>query len=43
MTKTGWWNIEYTIEPNDADLEHIAKCIKEGYMSGQMVQEGEDD
>ena len=26
--KKGWWKIDYTIEPNDADLEHIAEEIK---------------
>lgn len=42
MTKTGWWTIEYTIEPNDADLEHIANLIKEGFTSGEMIQEAEE-
>ena len=37
--KTGWWNITFTIEPNDCDLEHIAEKIKEGYTSGEMIQE----
>ena len=39
--KGGWWTIEYTIEPNDVDLEHIAQCIKEGYLSGEIEQEEE--
>jgi len=43
MTKTGWWSIEYTIKPNEMDLEHIAELIKEGFTSGQIVQEDEDD
>ena len=30
-------------QPNETDLEHIAKCIIEGYDNGQLIQEGEDD
>lgn len=40
MTR-GWWKITYTIEPNDIDLEHIAKLIQEGYIEGEMVHEDE--
>jgi len=36
---TGWWKITFTIEPNEIDLDHIAKLIKEGYTQGQIVQE----
>lgn len=41
----GWWSIEYRavdeefVEPDDADLEHIAECIKEGCTSGEILQE----
>ena len=44
MTR-GWWTIKYEpvdegfVEPNDVDLEHIAECIKEGYTSGEILQE----
>ncbi len=41
-TKTGWWEIKYSIEPNEIDLEHIADLIKDGFTSGQMVQEVEN-
>lgn len=41
--KTGWWHITYTIEPNEIDLEHIAKLIKEGFTQGEMLQEDEDE
>lgn len=34
----GWWKLETTIKPNDADLEHIAELIKEGYTSGEIIQ-----
>ena len=46
-TKTSWWSLtiqDYpNFKPNEADLEHIAKCIKEGYDQGQLVQEEEED
>ena len=41
----GWWTIKYEavdkgfVEPNDADLEHIAELIKEGVTSGEIVQD----
>ena len=36
---TGWWDITFTIEPNDTDLQHIAEQIKQGFTSGQIIQE----
>jgi len=41
--KKGWWEISYTIPPNDCDLEHIAGLIKEGYTSGDILQEEEQE
>lgn len=45
-TKNSWWSLtiqDYpNFKPNDADLEHIAQCIKEGYYQGQLVQEEDD-
>lgn len=35
----GWWKIEFTVEPTDIDLEHIAKLIKEGYTEGEILNE----
>jgi hypothetical protein len=37
----GWWtlNIEGIETPDDSTLEHIAKLIKEGYTSGEIIQE----
>ncbi len=41
----GWWTIKYEavdeefVEPNAIDLEHITECIKEGYTSGEILQE----
>ena len=45
--KRSWWSLtiqDYpNFKPNEADLEHIAKCIKEGYDQGELVQEEEED
>ncbi|WP_276971423.1 hypothetical protein [Ferrimicrobium acidiphilum] len=36
----GWWTVTTTgVEPNEADLEHIADMVQQGYTSGQLVQE----
>lgn len=43
----GGWKIEYwkengkgkEVELNDIDLDHIAEQIKEGYTSGEVVDE----
>jgi len=39
----GWWTLTTTgvTELTDADLEHIAALIKEGYQSGELVHEPE--
>lgn len=36
------WSLDITGTPTDADLEHIAKLIKEGFTSGQLVEEDND-
>ena len=45
--KTSWWKLtikDYpNYEPNDADLEHIAEMIKQGYNQGELIQEIEDE
>jgi len=44
--KSGWWNlvIDNDVELDDADLEHIADLIKEGYTSGEVCgSEDEED
>ena len=45
--KRSWWSLKIEgypeYEPNDADLEHIAECIKQGYDNGELVQEAEDE
>ena len=36
--KRGWWRIEYTIKPDDIDLEHIAELIKQGFTQGEILK-----
>ena len=53
MMKTGWWHVklELTLEGEDvrwddldeATQEHIAECIKDGYTSGEIVIEEDND
>jgi len=40
--KKGWWKIDYTIEPNDADLVYIADQIMKGYDQGEILQEEDE-
>jgi hypothetical protein len=43
----GWWSLDTVkkdskgndVELNDDDLNHIAELIKEGYTSGEIVNE----
>ena len=43
--KRSYWKLiinDYpNYEPNDADLEHIAQLIKQGYHQGELIQEEE--
>ena len=45
--KKSWWKLIITdypnFDPNDADLEHIAELIKQGYHQGQLIQEEEEN
>ena len=45
--KRSWWRLtidDYpSFKPNDADLEHIAEAVKQGYDQGELVQEEEKD
>jgi len=42
---TGGWSLSITEvdELNDADREHIAKSIIEGYTGGQIVHEDDEE
>ena len=31
-----------SFKPNDADLEHIAEAVKQGYDQGELIQEDEE-
>lgn len=39
----GYWSIEYSIEPNESDLDHITEMIKQGFLGGEIVQESWDE
>lgn len=42
---SGWWelNIKGVDELTDTDREHIAKLIVDGFTSGEVIQEENDD
>ena len=42
--KRGWWDLTFVgvDELNESDREHIAEMIKEGYTSGEIIQEVEE-
>lgn len=39
----GWWKLEYTVEPSESDLEHIAELIKEGYTQGEICEDDKEE
>jgi hypothetical protein len=42
--KSGWWNLETgDVELDDADLEHIADLIRDGYTSGEICETENDE
>jgi hypothetical protein len=47
IIKRSWWSLiiqDYpNFSPNEADLEHIAKLIIEGYNQGELIQEEVED
>lgn len=34
-----WWELTFTGEPTEADLEHVAELVGKGFTSGQLVNE----
>ena len=34
-----WWEITFTGDPTETDLEHVAGLIREGFTSGQLIEE----
>ena len=53
MAKTGWWSIELELTLDGEDVrwddldectqEHIADCIRDGYISGEICEEDWDN
>lgn len=42
--RIGWWTIDYAgAKPDIGTLEHIASLIVQGYESGQIIIEDEDE
>jgi hypothetical protein len=43
----GWWDLDLhgqiMEDLSDADRDHIAELIKEGYTGGELVKDGADD
>jgi hypothetical protein len=33
-----WWEITFTGDPTEDDLEHVAELIREGFTSGQLIE-----
>ena len=46
LTKRSWWSLKIhdypSFKPNDADLEHIADQVKQGYDQGELIQDDEE-
>ena len=37
--ESGWWELKTTTEPSQTDLDHIGEMVKEGYSSGEIVED----
>lgn len=33
----GWWELTYTTEPSETDVEHVAALVRDGYSGGQLL------
>lgn len=52
MMKTGWWHVHFTLtlegeevrwdDLSETTQEHIAQCLLDGYVQGEIVEEEED-
>lgn len=38
-----WFEIEFTGEPTDADRERAADLVRDGFTSGQLLNEPDDE
>jgi hypothetical protein len=36
------WEITFTGDPTDLDLEHVAGLVRQGFTSGQLIEDAED-
>ena len=36
-----WWEITFTGDPTEDDLEHVARAIRQGFTSGQLTEADE--
>ena len=43
ITLATWWQIEFTGEPTETDLEHVADLVKQGFTSGQLLNNEDDE
>lgn len=53
MMKTGWWSVKFELtlegeeirwdDLDECTQEHIAECIKEGYTSGEIIIEDDEE
>ena len=53
MEKYGWWSVKFELTLDGEEIlwdnldectqEHIANCIKEGYISGEICMEIEEE
>lgn len=41
--KNGWWTFCTNVELTDFDLEYIANLIRQGYRSGEVCKDEEDE
>lgn len=39
----GWWNLSTNTELSDVDLEHIAEMILNGFTSGEVIQDDDEE
>lgn len=53
MAKSGWWSVSFDLtlegesvrwdDLDECTQEHIAECIREGYTSGEIYIEGDNE
>ena len=38
-----WWEITFTGDPTEGDFEHVSEMVKQGFTSGQLINEPDDE